>query len=222
MPLSGFWVGVANLVVERPASDLDPSASSALTPLAVDRCADQAELQPARRPDADRPSVVGAKIIQRYFAVGELGTTSLLIEHPTIELPPGSGPRRDGQREPARSPPMPNVAEVRSVSQPLGKPGKPAAAKDVPRTSDRTGRCGAAVDSRYVSISPAIKPPTRDHITRIDVVFKTDPFSDASLHALGGSSRRPSKTLRQPGQPLAGATAFGMTGPTATVDDLAR
>ena len=78
-----------------------------------------------------------------------------------------------------------------------------------------------AVDSRYVSITPA-KPEDRDHITRIDVVFKTDPFSDAALVALenvyadreGGDRRLAS---RSPGRP-----SFGVTGATAMVDDLKK
>ena len=42
---------------------------------------------------------------------------------------------------------------------------------------------GVAAESRYVSTQPA-DPADRNHITRLDVVFKTDPFSEASLAAL--------------------------------------
>ncbi len=41
----------------------------------------------------------------------------------------------------------------------------------------------AAVESRYVSTLPQ-DPADRNHITRFDVVFKTDPFSETSSQTL--------------------------------------
>ena len=74
-------------------------------------------------------------------------------------------------------------------------------------------------------LNPATSAPIRlvesdrNHITRIDVVFKTDPFSEASLEALD----RVHAVLRAasvPGQPLEGAAAIGIAGSTSMVHDL--
>ena len=73
-------------------------------------------------------------------------------------------------------------------------------------------------DSRYISVY-APKAEDRNHITRIDLVFKTDPFSDPSLQALD-AMRRVVKEASGPGGPLEGASASGVTGSTALVNDL--
>ncbi len=75
------------------------------------------------------------------------------------------------------------------------------------------------MESRYVSVRP-LQAEDANHITRLDIVFKTDPFSEASLEALD----RVRQTLEEaiaPGQPLEGARAIGMAGSTSAVNDLA-
>ncbi len=77
-----------------------------------------------------------------------------------------------------------------------------------------------AAESRYVSTKPN-RESDRNHITRIDVVFKADPFSAESMQTL----ERVDETLRAAssvGQPLEGTTAIGFTGSTAAVSDLKR
>jgi RND superfamily putative drug exporter len=74
--------------------------------------------------------------------------------------------------------------------------------------------------SRYVSLKP-IDPADTNHITRIDIVFKTDPFSEASLEALERVHRSLNEATA-PGQPLAGTRAIGMAGSTSMVNDLRR
>jgi RND superfamily putative drug exporter len=78
----------------------------------------------------------------------------------------------------------------------------------------------AAVDSRYISTTP-VTPADRNHITRIDVVLNSDPFSDKALNSLE-QVYATLKAATAPGQPLAGATAVGLTGATAMVDDLRK
>ena len=200
MPLSGFWLAVADLVVRRPGVILAVSVlvwpirrTAATTPAQYSQLADL---------NADRPSVKGANVIQKYFAVGEIGISSVLIEHPKLDFRQQAG--RDVMDAVSRQiAGVANVAEVRSVSQPLGKPVKPAAQRTfAERYLEQFMR--AAVDSRYVSLSPAHKAD-RYHITRVDVVFKSDPFSDGSLQALE-SVLATVKTATSPGHPLAGAS----------------
>ncbi len=217
MPLSGFWLAAAGLVVRRPGMILAASVVILAYPAYCGYHTRPNYSQLADL-DADRPSVKGAQVIQKYYAVGEIGTSSVLIEHPTIDFRQQKG--RDVMDVVSRKlASVNNVAEVRSVSQPLGKPGKPAAQKTfAERYLEQLMR--AAVDSRYVSLNPARKAD-RYHVTRVDVVFKTDPFSDPSLQALE-SVLATVKEAAANGGPLAGATRIGLTGATASVDDLKK
>jgi len=217
MPLSGFWLAVADMVVRRPGVILAVSVLVLAYPAYCGyhtrpNYSQLADLNP------DRPSVIGAKVIQKYFAVGEIGISSVLIEHPTVDFRQQAG--RDVMDVVSRQiAGVANVAEVRSVSQPLGKPVKPAAQRTfAERYLEQFMR--AAVDSRYVSLNPARKTD-RYHVTRVDVVFKTDPFADASLQALE-SVLATVKGATLPGRPLAGASRVGLTGATASVDDLKK
>ena len=218
MPMAGFWFAVADLVVKRPALILILSVI-ALTPFAVIGARTRPNYSQLADLDPDRASVVGAKIIQKYFAVGEIGSTSILIEHPTMNFRQQAG--RDAMDVVSRRiSALPNVSEVRSVSQPVGKLGIPAAQKTfIGRQMEQVMR--VAVDSRYVSVNPSNKAKDQNHITRVDVVFKSDPFSEASLNAIE-KLLSAVKAAMEPGQPLEGGKGIGFTGPTATVDDLRK
>ena len=74
------------------------------------------------------PALIGAQAIKRYFAVGELGPSVVLIHHPEIDFRSDEGLKivEDLARKIAL---VDNVAEVRAVSRPLGKP--------LPLASDR-------------------------------------------------------------------------------------
>jgi len=218
MPLSGFWLAVADQVVRRPASIL-AVCIVALTPLAVVGARTRPNYSQLADLNTDRPSVVGANIISRYFAVGELSPTSLLIEHPGIDFRSDAG--RDVIEDVSRRvAAVRNVAEVRSVSRPLGKPVRTSTKglNFLQRMGAEAGR--SLVISRYVSVKPD-KAADRNHVTRLDVIFRSDPFSDQSLQALDRVLAAVRGATR-PGSPLAGARAIGVTGSTATVNDLRR
>lgn len=217
MPLSGFWLAVADLVVKRPGMILTVCVL-ALTPLAVVGAGTKPSYNQLADLNPDQTSVKGANIIKNYFAVGEIGTSSVLIDVPRLNF------RQDAGREAMdvvsrRIAALPNVAEVRSISQPLGKPGKPSAQKNLFERG-LEGIWRAAVDSRYVSMNPLDKAD-QDHITRVDVVFRSDPFAGKSLETLGSVLATVTAATRA-GGPLEGAKAVGLTGPTANVDDLRR
>jgi RND superfamily putative drug exporter len=217
LPLSGFWLKVADLVVRHPVTIL-VLCILALIPFAAIGTRTRSNYSQLADLNPDQASVIGAQIVQRYFAVGELSPSAVLVEHPKLSFRSDEGRDRINkvcQRIVA----IPNVAEVRSVSQPLGKPPVPEGEKSMlDRFLERTMR--AAVDSRYVSLSPTDRAD-RNHITRIDVVFKTDPFSDQSLRAL----ETVCQTVREvmaPGQPLEGGKEVGLAGATASVNDLKK
>jgi RND superfamily putative drug exporter len=218
MPLSGFWLAVADLVVSRPGLILAVCVL-ALAPLAVVGAKTRSNYSQLADLNPDRPSVVGAKVVQKYFAVGELSPAGVLIEHPGLNFKDDTA-REAMDAVSRRIAAVPNVAEVRSVSQPLGRPPKPAAEQTLLDRMVERGIMRAAVDSRYVSLYPASRKD-RNHITRVDVVFKSDPFADASLRALEAVLATVRKAT-EPGQPLAGASAFGLTGSSASVSDLRK
>lgn len=213
--MSGFWLGIADLVVKYPLSILTVCLAG-LIPLAVIGAQTKANYSQLADLDPDRPSVVGASVIRRYFAVGELSPTVALIHHPKLDFrsPEGRAAVAEVSR---RLLAVPVVAEVRSLSQPLGKPPVPAENQSfLQRLADQALR--VAADSRYVSTRPASRDDL-NHITRFDVVFHTDPFSEESLGSLE-SVRDVLTTATRPGNILHGADEIGLAGSTSAVNDL--
>jgi RND superfamily putative drug exporter len=75
-------------------------------------------------------------------------------------------------------------------------------------------------EHRYVDLKPNL-PGDLSHITRFDVVFRTDPFSEASLETLE-KVRGVLEAAAAPEGPLAGTTEIGLAGSTSAVNDLRR
>ena len=126
--------------------------------------------------------MVGANAVRPYFAVGELSPTVALIEHPTLEdfrSPQGRAAIEEISRRLAA---IGSVAEIRSLTRPVGKPEGPATGKSLfARLADRAVRIAA--ETRYVTTKPR-QAANVNHITRLEIVFKTDPFSESSLQTL--------------------------------------
>jgi RND superfamily putative drug exporter len=224
-PLSGFWSHVATIVVKRPGIILAASLV-VLLPFAIFGTTLKENYSQLSDLGQEQPSIQGADMIQRYFAEGELAPASILIHHPTLDFHTDTG--RAAIDKVSRSiAKMPNVAEVRSVSQPLGKPlpvetpttdGKPIGVlQRVRMETERVKR--NLIDARYVSMAPA-HPEDLNHITKIDVVFNNDPFSEASLNGLEEVSKRVGESMTAAGGPLEGGTLKGLAGSTAMVIDL--
>jgi len=212
-----FWTWVANTVVRHPAPILLVGLG-AMIPLAIIGAGTVSNYSQLADLDRNRPSVIGANIIRRYFAVGELSPTIALVENPKINFRSPEG-REKVAEVTRRLTAIPEVAEVRSLTQPLGVPPVPENEKSFLQVvAERAMR--AAADGRYVSIKPA-EAQDQDHITRFDIVFKTDPFSKPSRDALN----RVNEALHAaatPGEPLHGAVGIGLAGSTSAVNDLMR
>jgi RND superfamily putative drug exporter len=212
---SGFWGHVADALVKHPLLIL-LGCLSVLTPFAVVGARTHSSYSQLADMDPDRRSVIGANVIKHYFAVGELSPTSILLNTPRLayQSPAGLAAIREIS---GRLNALENVAEVRSLYQPLGKPPTPEADLSfVQRLARRALR--AAAESRYVSLTPA-READRSHITRIDLVLGSDPFSSKALETLE-SVQRVLKEATLAGQPLEGTEAIGMVGSTAAVYDL--
>jgi RND superfamily putative drug exporter len=139
-----------------------------------------------------------------------------LVDNPRIDFQSPAG--RDAVQETSRRlMSIPVVAEVRSLSQPLGKPPVPDKDKTfLQRLADQAMR--AAVDSRYVSTNPLNKADL-NHITRFDIVFRSDPFAPSSLESLE-DVREVLNAATRPGEPLHGSAEIGLAGSTSAVNDL--
>ncbi len=215
VPMTGFWIRVADLVVKYPIRILT-FCLAGLIPLAIIGAQTKASYSQLADLDPDRPSVIGAGVIRHYFAAGELSPTVALVANPRIDFRAPAG--RDAVQEMSRRlTSIPVVAEVRSLSQPLGKPPVPDKDKTfLQRLADQAMR--AAADSRYVSTNPLNKADL-NHITRFDIVFRSDPFAQSSLESLE-DVREVLNAATRPGEPLHGSAEIGLAGSTSAVNDL--
>jgi putative drug exporter of the RND superfamily len=211
-PAHGFWGRVADLVVAQPLPILSVCLL-VLLPLAAVGARAVSSYSQLSDLDRDTPSVVGTNIVRRYFAVGELSPAAALVHHPSIDFRSPAGRETIAELS-RRLLAIGNIAEVRSLTQPLGKP--PANSGFLNRLAGTAVSLGA--ESRYVGTQPA-SSVDRNHITRLDLVFKTDPFSEPSLRAL----EEVQDTLRaaaRPGEPLEGSSLIGIAGSSSMLHDL--
>ena len=210
IPLANFWGKIADVVIERPGSILAVSLL-ALVPFAIVGATTASNYSQLTDLSPDQPSIIGSKVVRRYFAAGELGPTTILLEHPSLDFrsEKGRGLVEDLSKKLAN---LKNIQEVRSISRPLGI--SPESWRE--RIADQVRR--PFVDPRYVSIAPIV-PKDLNHITRIDLIFQSDPFSDRSLRSLA-EVRKVLDDETNPSGPLSGATATGLAGSTAMVADL--
>ena len=210
IPLATFWGKIANAVIERPGLILTVSLL-ALTPFAILGAMTAPNYSQLTDLSPDQPSIIGSKVVRRYFAAGELGPTTVLIEHPGIDFRSDKG-RAIIETVSQKIAGLKNVAEVRSISRPLGIP--PDNFRE--QLADRIRR--PFVDPRYVSTAP-VAAADLNHITRIDLIFQSDPFSDRSLRSLA-DVRKVLTDAGKDGGALDGMSAAGLAGSTAMVADL--
>jgi RND superfamily putative drug exporter len=153
-------------------------------------------------------SVLGLKVIQRHFTAGETGPVSILLtSHTNWEKPEARAILAHLSQGLTR---LENVAEVRSLTQPLGEPLQPAAvgatssADTTPRwlrnlkkgwanTIEEQTRLAARQfylasvpqpieDVAWLTEPASIAGPM--YVTRLDVVLNTDPFDPHSVPTL--------------------------------------
>ncbi|WP_435017039.1 MMPL family transporter [Tundrisphaera sp. TA3] len=210
IPLSAFWESVASFVIRRPGLILLLSLG-ALAPFALIGARTSSNYSQLTDLSQDQPSVIGAKIVRGYFAAGELGPTTLILHHPGLDFRSEVG-RVETEKLCKKLAQHPNITEVRSVSRPLGLP--PENLGEI--LSDRIRR--PFVDPRYVGISP-VDASDRNHISRIDLIFKSDPFADASLLSLDEVRRIVGDHLSTD-PAMKGVVAQGVIGSTSMVADL--
>jgi putative drug exporter of the RND superfamily len=217
LPLKGFWGRVADLVVRHPLKIM-LACLAVISPLVVVGARSRPTYSQLVDLDPNRPSVVGANVIELYFPVGELSPTVALIAHPALDFrsPQGRAAVEEVSRRLAG---IAGVAEVRSLTRPVGKSQGSAPSESLlAQVADRLVR--TAAESRYVATRPR-QAADANHITRLEIVFSTDPFSETSLQTLQ-EVRATLRSATEAGQTLEGASAIGLAGATSAVSDLKR
>ncbi len=242
-PMFGFWAKVADVVVKRPGTILAVSVLL-MTPLAYVGTQTKASYDILADLGGKAPSVDGAQVFRNYFPEGELGPSTVLIHDPNVDFSTEAGRIAIGKLSQALAA-VPGVAEVRSLTRPLGTPGQyvepepgmeAAPPADAAKPGGLLGNLGldrarraaeqirlqairSGILKRYVS-TQATDPADLNRITRLDVVLDTSPFSDAAMQTLD----RATAVVRDaagPGGIIDGSTV-GLGGTTIQISDLKR
>jgi putative drug exporter of the RND superfamily len=193
---SSFWEWVSHKVVARPLLIWSLSVML-LLPLAILGIQTTAICRPTGELSPQSASIRGMDAIQRHFTAGETGPLTLMLSA-TIDWSTQEGKQLiafvgDGLCR------LPNVAEVRSLPQPLGRlMTLPSKAEPAPSGGNLLG--GLLKNLRRDVVTQAIAQASqtaRDfyvttikgeggprYVTRLDVVLKTDPFDVASTATL--------------------------------------
>ncbi len=205
----GFWGRVSRQVVARPML-MGTAAAVALLPLALLGFGVRPNYRATSELSPSSDSIRGLDAIQSHFTAGEVGPITVLLESSKDWESPGGRAilshlsRGFGYLE--------NVAEVRSLTQPLGSPlqfsvfgfrfsDQMSDSRFVPNTENRKLKTGMNVwrsvmqglndqinhtaSEFYVARLPRTKaegPPR--FVTRLDVVLRSDPFDAESLQTL--------------------------------------
>src|SRR5579884_2445561 len=202
----GFWGRISRHVVARPLLT-GTIAAFALLPLAVLGFGVRPNYRATSELSPTSDSIRGLTAIQNHFTAGEVGPITVLLESSTDWESPGGRAilshlsRGFGYLD--------NVAEVRSLTQPLGSPVSSLSALGIPFSSSDTGgeqkaesgwrlkslwrgvmqglndQINHTASEFYLARLPRTKadgPPR--FVTRLDVVLRSDPFDAESLQTL--------------------------------------
>jgi RND superfamily putative drug exporter len=189
-PREGVWGWISRQVLARPVVIFGVSVAL-LVPLALVGFGVKANYRATGELSRDSGSVEGLAVIQRHFTAGEVGPITVLLESPSDwEGKDGRAVLAHLSQGFAR---LPNVAEVRSLTQPLGTP----LTEPPPTAVNRSGLLQAVWQKVEQGVSEQVNRSARDfylaklpaagqprNVTRLDVVPSTDPFDPASIETL--------------------------------------
>jgi RND superfamily putative drug exporter len=177
-----LWSRLSDLVLSRPALIWTVSVL-VLLPLALVGLRVQPSYKATGELSAASSSVAGLEALQRHFNPGEIGPVTVLLQSPTDWNSPQG---REVIKQLSRTFGfIEGVVEVRSLTQPLG----PEIRKDESpwfgfRVSDFGFASAASLAASRHYTAQFQEGGTTHHVTRIDVVFGTDPFDPRSIGPL--------------------------------------
>jgi RND superfamily putative drug exporter len=187
-----FWEWMARQLAARPGLILLTSIFL-LAPLAVLGYRVQAVYDFCAELPRTAPSKQGMDGIRRHFPAGEIGPLTVLLRSDKDWSTPEN--RELVQRLSTELDRVENVIEVRSLTQPLGKPLPFARQTSIDEAGENASplsllASGSVAQSVAQSLADrAARPyyvsriPT-GHVTRLDVVFRSEPFANESMRTL--------------------------------------
>jgi RND superfamily putative drug exporter len=186
------WSRLSGLVSRRPVA-IWATAVLVLLPLAFVGLQVKANYRATGELSPTSSSVAGLAAIQKHFTAGEVGPVTVLLESETDwDSPEGRTTLAHLSEGMAR---LDNVAEVRSLTQPLGTPLPPAPA---PPGAKHGFSLKGALNTVSKGINDQVQRTAKEHyvakvgrdgeapryVTRLDVVPRTDPFDPKSVPTL--------------------------------------
>ena len=173
------WDRISRFVVRRPTLVWGVSAG-VLAPFAALGVMTTPTFSPVGDLSPTSGCIRGLTAIQRHFTAGETGPlTVLLASHGDWSGPSGREVIDRLSRGFAR---LENVAEVRSLTQPLGEPLPNVTATGLLGSLLKFADPTSLARQHYVASCPENGAPR--FVTRLDVVLKSDPFSPESAATL--------------------------------------
>jgi RND superfamily putative drug exporter len=156
-------------------------------------------------------------LLERHFPPGAAGPVNLLIENRSLDFrtPDGFSALRaltdrvyDNRQEL-------RIADVRSVSAPLGRSAGAAPA----HTGGVTARIVGAGATRRIAEGYFVTntPDLEGHVARLELVLSLDPFSEEALDVFDRMAERLGELLPEE---LASASTLSYSGSTASLQDL--
>jgi RND superfamily putative drug exporter len=195
-PRVTVWDRISRHVVARPVLTWSVAAV-ALLPLAVLGTTVRPNFKPTGELNPCSDSVRGLEAIQRHFTAGEVGPITVLL------VSTGDWNGSQGREVLAHLSRgfglLDNVAEVRSLTQPLGTPWTSPAARSDPvpqgllgsllrsvqrQVETARGQLEHSVRDVYVGRLPVGRGGRPRSVARLDVVLRSDPFAPESLETL--------------------------------------
>jgi RND superfamily putative drug exporter len=225
LPRPDVWDGLSRGVVARPLL-VWGVAVGVLLPLAWVGLWTKPSYRATGELASSTNSVQGLEVIERHFTAGEVGPVTVLLESTNDwETPAGQAVIAHLSRGFAH---LDNVAEVRSLSQPLGTPLSETPPPPEPRVQNLRGALFKSVwvnvvqsltDQVYRSAREVYLARRKDasgearYITRLDVILNTDPFDPKSLETLELLQTWLKEELRGAtrGMRVVGAECYGIT-----------
>jgi RND superfamily putative drug exporter len=184
-----IWERISRGVIARPVL-VWSAAVLALAPLAVIGLRVSPNYKSTGELPPQSASIRGVQAIQRHFTAGEIGPLTILLASPR-DWNGSEGREILGHLSRGFSL-LPNVAEVRSLTQPLGTPAGLLNVAPAPERGIlgyfRGGIDGLlhqadrAARDFYLASAPGEGEP--EYVTRLDVVLQSDPFAPAGAQTL--------------------------------------
>jgi RND superfamily putative drug exporter len=192
----GLWSWLSWRVAARPVL-VWSAAVLALAPLAVLGFGVRPSYRPTSQLSPSSDSLRGLAVLEKHFTAGETGPLTVLLASPADWSDTAGRVQIDHLSRGFAS--LPNVAEVRSLTQPLGKPlpgsdphpGSPGLVDQLLRILPSGFFQRFVAEARnlarkhYVAELPAAGDGGKPlYVTRLDVILNTDPFDPASVETM--------------------------------------